>query len=189
MIDDELDPLLRDAAQSYHLPPEPPREAMWEAITRARAASSVTPITGGRQTPRWLVAAAGLAAVLLVGIAIGRASRGSDTPATIANSSPNPGNTEAAAPPIATAAGPSGESVPPKLQVADARLSPNAAERRAARDAANTAIDVASDQSAYRMAVVEHLARTEVLLIGFRAQSHSGGDARVDAQFTDGADK
>jgi hypothetical protein len=38
--------------------------------------------------------------------------------------------------------------------------------------------------SAYRLAVVEHMARTEVLLTSFRAQARSAeGEARADAQF------
>ena len=38
--------------------------------------------------------------------------------------------------------------------------------------------------SAYRLAVVEHMARTEVLLTSFRAQARtSEGEANADAQF------
>jgi hypothetical protein len=34
--DDRLDELLREAAQDYHRPPEPPREVMWQAIQAQR---------------------------------------------------------------------------------------------------------------------------------------------------------
>ena len=60
MKDDELDELLRDAALSYNTPPEPPREAMWEAISRARSAATVVPIGAPRRT-RWIATAAGIA--------------------------------------------------------------------------------------------------------------------------------
>src|ERR1051325_2038327 len=79
MNDDEFDELLRDAAATYNPPVDAPREQMWEAIARARSASAVTPITSintARSSRRWLTVAAGIAAILLVGVAIGRASLG-----------------------------------------------------------------------------------------------------------------
>jgi hypothetical protein len=54
---------------------------------------------------------------------------------------------------------------------------------RALSERANAAGDLASDQSAYRVAVVEHLARTEVLLTGFRSEARSGDAAKLDAPF------
>ncbi len=71
--DDELDQRLKQAAAEYHKPPETPREAMWEAIQRGRQ---------GQRSPergrvlvfprRWVRWAAAAAAVLAVGIGIGR---------------------------------------------------------------------------------------------------------------------
>ena len=75
MMDDDFDDLLRDASQSYNVPPAPPREAMWEAIARARDASTVIPIAAPRRMTRWLATAAGIAAVLMVGVVIGRSTR------------------------------------------------------------------------------------------------------------------
>ena len=86
MKDDELDELLRDAALSYNTPPEPPREAMWEAISRARSSATVVPIGAPRRT-RWIATAAGIAAVLVAGIVIGRASRGPMSTSTVARTS------------------------------------------------------------------------------------------------------
>jgi hypothetical protein len=57
-------------AQDYHLPPEPPREAMWEAI-QAQRRWYRRPWAGRRRPLVWAVAAA---AVLLVGVGIGRIS-------------------------------------------------------------------------------------------------------------------
>jgi hypothetical protein len=68
--DDKLDELLRSMAQDYHLPPEPPREAMWEAI-QAQRRWYRRPWAGRRRPLVWAVAAA---AVLLVGVGIGRIS-------------------------------------------------------------------------------------------------------------------
>jgi len=65
-----LEPELRDAASAYHQPPEPPREQMWAAITAGRRRSGATPAV--RRPRTWLTWAAGVAAVLAMGIAIGR---------------------------------------------------------------------------------------------------------------------
>lgn len=70
MDDDELDPTLRDAARAYHTPPEPPREAMWQAIQAARRLERAQ-----RPAPRrWLPWALAAAAVLALGVGIGRLS-------------------------------------------------------------------------------------------------------------------
>lgn len=82
MTDDRFEPWLRDAARDYHRPPATPREELWGRIAAARAARrrriAVPPAL------RWGV---GIAAVLALGIALGRWSaggRGSRTPATVA---------------------------------------------------------------------------------------------------------
>jgi hypothetical protein len=88
MLDDRLDDLLRDAAREYNDPPETPRDAMWERIVALRTAekaekaeTSVTPITSLRRLPlrplRW---AAGIAALLALGIGLGRLSVPAPTP-------------------------------------------------------------------------------------------------------------
>lgn len=66
MNDDPLDERLRDAAANYNKPPETPREAMWAAISAARAAT---------RKPLWkplLWGGLAAAAVLVIGILIGR---------------------------------------------------------------------------------------------------------------------
>lgn len=73
MNDDRFEDLLREAARDYHRPPETPREEMWAAIEaerrRRRAAPRVVIL---RPAWRWGL---GMAAVLFVGIAIGRSLR------------------------------------------------------------------------------------------------------------------
>jgi hypothetical protein len=85
MDDDELEPVLRDAARAYHQPPEPPREAMWQAIQAERRLERARRPTVRRWTP-WALAAA---AILALGVGIGRWSApvrptGSITPTTTA---------------------------------------------------------------------------------------------------------
>src|SRR5256885_984788 len=68
MTDDRFDERLRQAAQDYHRPPATPREELWRRITAARAARKRQLIVV-RSTLRWGV---GIAAVLALGVAIGR---------------------------------------------------------------------------------------------------------------------
>jgi hypothetical protein len=98
MLDDRLDDQLRDAAQDYNKPPETPRDAMWERIVALREAEKGEGTREGgnegtirhrvpkrfrsivppfRRSVAW---AAGIAAVLALGIGLGRLSI--DTPDT-----------------------------------------------------------------------------------------------------------
>jgi hypothetical protein len=93
MLDDRLDDRLRDAAREYNEPPETPREAMWERIVTARkqtedmerTPTAITPLrrvrSHGRLRPiSW---AAGIAAVLALGIGLGRLTIHTAPPAAI----------------------------------------------------------------------------------------------------------
>jgi hypothetical protein len=73
MLDDRLDDQLRDAAKDYNDPPETPRDAMWERIVAGRAAEKAEPVRPLRplRPLRW---AASIAAVLALGIGLGRLS-------------------------------------------------------------------------------------------------------------------
>ncbi len=66
--DDQLDPQLLEAARQYHEPPPTPREEMWQAIQARRQAPRRI---GSTPMLRWTVWSVGVAAVLLLGIAIG----------------------------------------------------------------------------------------------------------------------
>src|SRR5207247_40330 len=68
MTDDRFDERLRDAAQDYHRPPATPREELWRRIAAVRAARRQR-VMVLRPALRW---GAGIAAVLALGIAIGR---------------------------------------------------------------------------------------------------------------------
>jgi len=78
MTDDRFDERLRQAAQDYHRPPATPREELWQRITAARAARQRQAIVV-RSTLRWGV---GIAAVLALGVAIGRWSATGSTPSS-----------------------------------------------------------------------------------------------------------
>jgi hypothetical protein len=69
MMDDRFEARLREAAPQYHRPPETPREEMWAAIVAARRQRRAR--WRFVQSPEWRWGV-GMAAVLLVGIAIGR---------------------------------------------------------------------------------------------------------------------
>ena len=69
MMDDRFEERMRDAARDYHQPPETPRDAMWAAIAAERRRRAEPHVFVVRPALRWGLA---MAAVLLVGIAIGR---------------------------------------------------------------------------------------------------------------------
>jgi hypothetical protein len=104
MMDDRFDDLLRDSAREYNDPPETPREELWQRIVAAREADKTTPkektqevdprrVLPFRRLPnmppnRPLTWAAGIAAVLALGIGLGRMSV--NQPATVATTAPSP---------------------------------------------------------------------------------------------------
>ena len=65
--EDKIDERLREAAQDYHQPPVTPRDEMWAAIARRRAEPK--PVIVLRPWLRWGI---GIAAILALGIGIGR---------------------------------------------------------------------------------------------------------------------
>lgn len=86
--DSELDRQMIEAARQYHDPPSVPREEMWQAIrARRQAPRRIT------STPalRWTTWSVGIAAVLMLGIAIGwQASRmGSGSQPGVASAEPS----------------------------------------------------------------------------------------------------
>lgn len=88
MMEDRFDEELSRAAQEYHQPPATPRDEMWIAMQAERRRRQEPKVFVIRPWLRWSLAAA---ALLLVGIAIGRLSLPSPHPtgtATIAAAGP-----------------------------------------------------------------------------------------------------
>src|SRR5436305_15202 len=70
MTDDRFDELMRDAAQTYNRPPEAPLDEMWNDVERtAWGAAPATRPRFSMRAPGWAIAA-----TLIVGIGLGRAS-------------------------------------------------------------------------------------------------------------------
>ena len=86
MQDGELDELLSAAAREYHEPVATPREAMWQAVERARAPRRRRParVLAFR---RWLPLAAAATLLLAAGVGIGRLSK-DDAPGTVVTEPP-----------------------------------------------------------------------------------------------------
>ena len=79
MTDERFEQFVRDAAQEYNAPPPAPRDEMWAVIDEARA-----PRRGvHRRRPfrPWMIRAAGIAAVLVIGVGIGMRLGPNESPA------------------------------------------------------------------------------------------------------------
>jgi hypothetical protein len=77
VTDDRFEEFLKEAAADYHRPPETPREEIWARVQEARRANQADRFTirpAGRPAIRWLAWPAAIAALLLLGIGIGRLS-------------------------------------------------------------------------------------------------------------------
>lgn len=191
MNDDRMDELLARGTRDYNEPGEVPREEMWARIQAARVA---TPRSAGvqprRARPIWVWPSAAVAAGLLLyaGIAIGRRMEHSAEPAaqknvaavpaaaagrdsngsrkdgvaSVASSSPAPTSTKQA---------PKDEDVIRKL-----REQTNNTNRRA-RELAVGSASAGENQSnnlAYRLVVLQHLAGSEAMITAFRSSARRG---------------
>jgi len=179
---DDFDELLRSAARGYNRPGDVPRERMWTEIRGARARRTTVSVEPIKKHRLWLVPLAA-AAVLVIGIAIGRLSnQGTDVapvppkvaiadspraPIAIEPNSPIQPDTDRAL----RSAKPSTPNAPRALPI-EPRSAPQPRSQPFNGDAASMA---------YRLAVVEHLAGTEAMLTSFRAAAKRG---EVDAQIT-----
>ena len=70
MNEEQFDELMRDAERTYRNPPQPDLDAMWKGIEREHFGAPERPSKFRFATNRWV----GIAATLIVGIGIGRAS-------------------------------------------------------------------------------------------------------------------
>lgn len=85
MTGDRFEERLQEAARDYHVPPATPRDEMWQAIAARRAAERRGAV---RPWMRWGV---GVAAILVLGIAIGRFTAPTRDVAVVVNGAADPG--------------------------------------------------------------------------------------------------
>lgn len=188
-MDDRIDDILREEARDYNAPPATPRDAMWERIAMERAAvrdaarraaedatpiPGVTPLAPQRTRPivaRPLRIAIGIAAVLLLGVAVGREmERRSHTPAPgIAQTTPPAAITpDSVSAPVVT---------PPSVE--ERRNLVSAPQRAGggsvpALNASAPERSGAGTDVAYQMALSQHLSQSEAFLTLFRSSVRSG---------------
>ena len=87
MNEERMDETIRELARDYNNPPPTPREEMWAAIRAEREEDEVFPLSRWQRIDRGRFAwAVGIAAVLMVGIGLGRMSvRPTETVAPVAS--------------------------------------------------------------------------------------------------------
>jgi len=185
----ELDDLIDAAAREYNRAGATPREVMWERIRARREATreaDVTPIEKHRR--RWPIILA-VAAVLVFGVFLGRgyerlardrapsgeiakaAPPDSSDTTRLADVTTNDSASRAPSSDLAVGATPgTSRSIGVPRPRPTAPLAPSDVPDGAARN-----------NLAYRLAVVEHLSRTEAMLTSFRSEARHGS---VDAELT-----
>lgn len=194
MTDDEFENFLRHAARDYNEPPSTPRDAMWVRIDAARRAKSAPAPLHAVSPHRWLVIGSAIAAMLLVGIAIGYVWRGTADSRLVAE---HRGSAMDSARPLLAGAEATPQSVPDSGArsqdrssagtYADAGTAPAPAPATRADAIARERAPSAEGErrrrqdAAYAALTAEHLGRVEMLLTSYRAES---GRGEVDTQIT-----
>lgn len=217
MSDDRFEEFLRGAARElYHPPPATPRDAMWERIRAAQARTAggddaaaapslrvdARPARPPHGVGWWTLRALPLAAMLALGIALGRLTRLEQPAGARLAEAPAGGRAPAAGP---AATGPAGEvgsggAVPTSATTAgEVARSGSPAERATARSTppvpGGSAVEGAErswpaapgepaedgrNLSLYRFAAVQTLNQAELLLTSFRTETQR--QAGVDPQ-------
>ena len=210
--DEEFSAFLRRHADAYNPPPETPVEAIWEAIVEAREDADhgrdredggddgdVVPIA----SRRWLLPALAVAAVLILGIAIGRISmrqagerEAASGPAVATRSAPESSEEDSLAGRIEDGPAPSTaveRPHDPSIASGDLASAGNvpreeapSLDRQARPDRPGATPEPASTESPsreresdrarnlYRLASVQMLAQAEALLVDYRSGRASG---------------
>ncbi len=175
-MDDRIDDLLRDEASGYHEPPATPRDAMWQRIQMARAEAAraeAMPVAAvaPRAGRRWGRIGLGIAAVLALGIGIGRWMERS--PATAA-----PGIATAPSPAAPASRDSSIVTAPERMAVPSAQLATS--PQRSPRPGTPTLSVAAPGRPAgsagiaYNVALDQHLGQSEAFLTLFRSSVRAG---------------
>jgi hypothetical protein len=181
MNDDEMDELLIQGARDYNEPGSVPRDAMWARIEGERHGSHgrATLPMAPRQSPRaWAVGALAAAMVLGVGIVIGRRLERATTPQGIlVDAEPNRAVTDVL--PVTSSRDSVVKAIRNETKDTDASV------RRLSRASAPATAGDESKESqnlAYRLVMLRHLAGSEAMITAFRSSARRG---EVDAQIGD----
>ena len=181
MNDDEMDELLIQGTRDYNEPDAVPRDAMWARIERERRGNA----GGGGRSPlrrRWPWVAASLAAALILaaGISIGRRlERGAPTsaPSVARNPTLTPRDSSKQSQ-VAQAR----DSMIPALRGETHRTQESLSSLAQRSNATTEAGTSESDNLAYRLVMLRHIAGSEAMITAFREAARRG---EVDAQIAD----
>jgi len=184
MNDDQMDELLIQGAQDYNEPGEVPREEMWARLSATRNAARSVPAVDVRQPRRvwtWLSVGIAAAAVLVLGIAIGRRlERPPVTPAPVVATTPNaPAGTTDSPPNVPANTVATGDSLIQQLRTETKKTQRRASELATTVPAGNGQDSGPNSNLAYRLVVLQHLAGSEAMITAFRSSAKRG---EVDAQ-------
>ena len=192
MSDERLDELIQQTARDYNVPGTPPRDVLWARIEEARRQAGVSAVRRSHRAA-WLWPIVGVAAVLMLGFALGRffeqakPARTAATPAATGNAPVVAQVPETSAARDTTSTSPSNLVTSPR----ESGASPRSHRDVATRDHAGVPIEpdavplhddpTSAEGLAFRLAVLQHLAGTEAMLTTFRTEAKSG---EVDARLT-----
>ena len=203
MSEDKFEDFLKNAAQSYNVPPtRTPREEMWSAIQTKRSAGPRV-VYGGASlrgpserkygSRIWIGAAAAAVLLLATGVGLGRWTATTNAPGKVAAANPVTATPQPASPgdagsatasennPAVASSGSVAERSNARTQATGSMKLPNEPENvRVAYRAPGAATPPSSSSSAYQLTAVRHLSEAEALLTSFRARSSV--DQQMDAQ-------
>jgi len=203
MTEDKFEDFLKNAAQSYNVPPvRTPREEIWSAIQANRSAGPRVVYGGGslREPSKrrfgsriWLGAAAAAVLLLATGVGLGRWSATIANPRKVATPAPRTANPQPATPDnvptsesnpgVASTGSGTEQSNPATQAIAPTKWGGQPESVRLAygtRGATTPPSSSSAASSAYQLTAVRHLSEAEALLTSFRTRSTA--DQQMDAQ-------
>lgn len=182
MNDDEMDELLIQAARDYNEPAFVPREEMWSRISAARGATRFAARRRRRMVP-WMSGAVAAAAVLAIGVSIGRRLERTNVQPAATKPSPTVAavKPESVSTPVVATVDPT-DSVIRQIRTAT-KATQGRVEKLASSGTTGGSRDSRDADSApslaYRLVVLQHLAGSEAMITTFRSSAERG---QVDAQ-------
>lgn len=194
MNDDRMDELMSEVARGYNAPGQVPREEMWTRIQAARREQARLAAPRLAVRGRWMWPGVGVAAaaVLALGIALGRRMERTDhAPARVPNrvaSSPTSALRADSAAQHAAAVpspAPARDSVLAQIHEATKRTGRRATELAAGARGRGDSPATAGRQNeestalAYRLVMLQHIAGSEAMITAFRTSARRG---ELDAQ-------